>query len=350
MIQSLEITNFQSHEETILNFHPGVNIIIGSSDSGKTSIIRTIRKLVWNRPSSETLRSHWGGKISVRLGTEEGFVTWAKDKVDQYTLVRPGFEDLVFKAFGTSVPEEVSRFLNLSEINLQSQLDAPFLLSETPGAVASHFNKVARFDKIDTSTSNVKSWITNLNSEIGHLDTTIEEKTEALKAYDYLEKAEIDLEVLEEMDNKYTTLLQKQTKLETLISNIKDLKSDIKFESEILVYEEPLNTILEDINTLEEATIKQGKLDKVVSTIKQIKKDFLQYSLVLLLEEPLTYVLLLLEDKEKAEEERKRLYRAIQSIKSTTQLLAKATDDRDASVEKFETVFPDICPLCGKPK
>ena len=149
MIKSIHIQNIQSHEDSYLDFSSGVNIIIGSSDSGKTAIIRALRKLVWNKPSGSAIQSSWGGSSIIRLETEDGSVVWSKDKTDTYILQLTGKKDLVFKAFGTSVPEEINSVLNFNEINLQNQLDTPFLLSETPGAVATHFNKIARLDKID---------------------------------------------------------------------------------------------------------------------------------------------------------------------------------------------------------
>src|SRR5512133_726261 len=156
MIKSLAILNFQSHEKSKLDFSPGVNVIVGSSDSGKTAIIRALRWIIWNRPSGDSIRSNWGGATNVLLETEEGIIRRAKDKTDQYELKLQGGKDLVFKAFGTSVPQEIADFLNINEINLQGQLDAPFLLSESPGAVALHFNKVARLDKIDTGLQNIQ--------------------------------------------------------------------------------------------------------------------------------------------------------------------------------------------------
>ena len=61
MIQSLQINNFQSHKYSVMELHKGVNVIIGPSDSGKTTILRALRWLVWNRPSGDAFRSDWGG-------------------------------------------------------------------------------------------------------------------------------------------------------------------------------------------------------------------------------------------------------------------------------------------------
>ncbi len=43
IIQSIEITNFISHEKTIMNFEIGVNIITGKNGAGKTSILDAIK-------------------------------------------------------------------------------------------------------------------------------------------------------------------------------------------------------------------------------------------------------------------------------------------------------------------
>ena len=97
MIKNLHIKNFQSHEDTFLEFHPSVNIIIGSSDSVKTAIIRALRKVVWNRPSGDSLRSHWGGESRIELSGEDWKIIWSKDKMDMYSLAISGKREIQFK-------------------------------------------------------------------------------------------------------------------------------------------------------------------------------------------------------------------------------------------------------------
>ena len=67
MIKKIQIQNFQSHKETTLKLDPGVNIIVGTTDSGKTSILRALRWVIWNRPSGDDFRSWWGGNTSVEV-------------------------------------------------------------------------------------------------------------------------------------------------------------------------------------------------------------------------------------------------------------------------------------------
>ena len=46
----LHLINFQSHLNTVIELHPGLNILVGESDQGKTAIIRALRWLFYNEP------------------------------------------------------------------------------------------------------------------------------------------------------------------------------------------------------------------------------------------------------------------------------------------------------------
>jgi len=71
MIQQLSIANFQSHKDTTLAFDPGLNVIVGPTDCGKTAVIRALRWLIWNRPMGEAFRSTWGGDTEVEITTDD---------------------------------------------------------------------------------------------------------------------------------------------------------------------------------------------------------------------------------------------------------------------------------------
>ena len=86
MIQKLNIQNFQSHKDTKLEFHPGVNVIIGQSDSGKTAIIRALRWLIWNRPGGDDFRSDWGGGTVVKIKIDAREIMRGKDKENVYSI------------------------------------------------------------------------------------------------------------------------------------------------------------------------------------------------------------------------------------------------------------------------
>jgi DNA repair protein SbcC/Rad50 len=363
MIKSLHITNFQPHEDTILDFSNGVNVIIGSSDSGKTSIIRSIRKVVWNRPSGDSFCSNWGGETKIQLQTEDGSVTWLKDKMDKYILETGGVRQgdkrnkTEFKAIGTGVPEEISRFLNINEVNLQSQLDSPFLLSETPGAVAQHFNKVARLDKIDKSTSNVNSEISELNAEIGKEATKdkpatgliklIKEAEEELTKYQYLEKFEIEVEVLEELDKRLVRNCTSYDKLGKLIDSYSARKILIG-ELEIFTQLEPVvDHVLVDIDELKKQEKQWNKLHELIAESSRLKKEKIRLSELTELEEPVDNLLIMYKELETRKSLKMRLSKAITNLNYINTQIEVYKTKHTRLLKEFTEGMGAVCILCG---
>lgn len=273
MIKSLKIQNFQSHEKTALEFHNGVNIIVGSSDSGKTAIIRALRWVIWNRPSGDAIRSTWGGDTHVILETEDGYVWKHRGKEDKYELKLPDRAGLTFKAFGTTVPQEIVDILNINEINLQGQLDAPFLLSETPGAVAAHFNKVARLDKIDVGRQNVQSWIRAFTDQIAYKENDEARLQTELADFDYLDKFEADVEVLEGMESRKLNAIAARNRLRLLIINIKKAKDEQEQYKEILTCEPIVNKLVGLFADRAALLAKCGTLSRLLGNIATTKQN-----------------------------------------------------------------------------
>lgn len=350
MIKELSISNFQSHKETTLEFHEGVNVIVGSSDSGKTAILRALRWLIWNRPSGEAFRSDWGGETEVRLETEVGIISRYKDKKDKYTARLKGLlTEVVFEAFGTSVPKEIQDALNISDINLQQQLDQPFLLTETPGAVAQHFNKVARLDKIDLGLQNVQRAIRELEQDIKFQSGQLTSQEEALQGYLHLDKFEAEVEVLEGMENALQAKESSRKRLSGYIIDYEDTVEEIKEQEEIIKDEKLVNSTLqlyEDRAILDE---KQVKLERLVIKIKKVQDDIKEQEQVLRLEEQVDSILLLFEKVVTLEETHDKLRYLIGRITTTTKDKEWAGLNLNSFQEKFDKEMPDICPLCNQP-
>lgn len=159
MLKILDLQDFQSHHNTRLEFCPGVNAIVGSSDCGKSAVLRALRWVIENRGSAEAFKSYWGDSVAVTLEDDNNLVIRSRDKKEnQYSL-----NGETFKAFGTQVPEPISKALGFQDVNLQAQMDAPFLLSSTPGEVARYLNAIMGLDKIDDSLAAIAGTARELN-------------------------------------------------------------------------------------------------------------------------------------------------------------------------------------------
>ena len=346
MFKSVSIQNFQSHAKTVLDFHEGVNVIVGTTDGGKTAIIRALRWLIWNRPSGDALRSRWGGATNVQLETEEGIITRSKDKIDKYTLRLKGQEDIEFKAIGTSVPTEIQGVLNISEINLQNQHDATFLLSDTPGAVATHFNKVARLDRIDSATSAINGWIRGLKSDVSHLETDIATEKAKLPQFENLEKFEIEIEALEQMESRLTSMRGKRDTLKKVITQYADLEEEIETLTPLLELEGLVTSTLDNITQQDQLQTQADELHAIIDDLEELEgKETTANELL-----PLEPLVLSILDKYKQRSELKTTKSQLQYLLNRVTLVEDDIVTTGNNVTKLETRFhkemPDVCPLC----
>lgn len=348
MLKSLKISNFQSHRDTNLELDSGVNVIIGPSDSGKTSILRALRWLIWNRPSGDDFRSTWGGDTIVDIWVNNGQAQRIRTKKDNLYLL--GYHD-EFKAMGTDVPAEVQQLLNINEINLQQQMDSPFLLTNSPGEVAAHFNKIAKLSKIDTSLSNINKWIRDIISTTKHKEADLKDKEMELKGYDHLEKFEAEVEVLEELEKRYAAKFRSQGALLALIDDLVDLGKEIDETSEILKDEDLVNNTLDLIykrDGLEDGPI--ASIEDLLDQIEACKADRDVVRDIISAEDVVNNLLQLTDQLRKKEKDFETLDLLVDSVAVTKNKILLANREHDQKQAQFDKEFPDICPLCNKPK
>jgi DNA repair protein SbcC/Rad50 len=348
MILGLDIKNIQSHKDTHLNFHRGVNIIVGKSDAGKSAIIRSLKLVRWNRPSGNDIRSHWGGPSSVGIRTREGTVVRIKDKAEEYQIQKD-LKVMSFKAFRTDVPDEVKDLLAIEEVNLQLQLDQPFLLSRTPGEVASYFNRVAKLDKIDIGTTNVQKCIREITQSLKFKRVEKATLLDKLDKFEYLKQAEVQMEALEELEKRFLNLNKRKSKLMDLCASYYDKRIQIDLLSYKLELEEPINKILGWYKEKEELYSKAQKLLSLYEHYVSIDLNIQDGEKLTKLEKPIRVLIQLYTDKEELESKRNRLNSLITSHKSITQRIKRSELNHKTLLAKYVKEFPQVCPLCGIP-
>jgi DNA repair exonuclease SbcCD ATPase subunit len=355
MINQLSIQNYQSHRNSTLDFDPGVNVIIGNTDSGKTAILRALRWLINNRPLGNEFRSNWGGETIVQVNTDTDTITLSlddkgKDKI--YDLNKTEF-----KAFGTDIPEEIRQALRISEINLQTQFDQPFLLSSSPGEIAAHFNRIAHIDQIDKATRNVTGWINNINSVIGHDDEknrpasglikTLKELELQLVEFPDLEKLEIELEVLEGMKERWQEKVNKLAKLKSLVSSIERTEKDIESASNVLKFEKPVNDLLYFWQQWEESNFAKKSLNKAIFQIKETDKRLQEANNLIQYSEDVNELLKLNKEQDKFIEAKNSLNKTVSAINRTNMLFERESENLALKIALFKKEMPNECPLCG---
>jgi len=171
MLKSLTLRNYQSHKDTTLEFSPGVNVIVGSSRSGKTATLRALNWVLYNKPAGLAMCSYWNrtakklpkNPFSAMVEFDNISITRERGELFNGYKTSVGLE---YEALGQTVPDDISSTFNLSEVNMQYQFSQPFLISESAAEIARFFNKTIKLDKIDSVLSSAEKKRREANKNI----------------------------------------------------------------------------------------------------------------------------------------------------------------------------------------
>jgi len=219
VLKQIAISNFQSHKYTKIVFTPGVNAIVGRSMTGKTAILRALRWVVENRPTGFRFKRHDADKpTSVTIETMEGYRVTLRKTANNSTYVVKDPEGNInrFSKFGTDVPDLVKEVLNISEINLQKQLDAPFLITSSGGEIAKAINRITKADDADKWVSELGTAIRDARRDVKTIDNDIDEIKEELSELDGLDDVKSALEKAKKTKTESERASGKWIKLEKL--------------------------------------------------------------------------------------------------------------------------------------
>jgi len=348
MISSLVIQNYQSHLDTTLEFDPGVNIIIGSSRSGKTAVLRALNWNRYNKPAGLAINSYWNRdkkklpnapiKSIVKLGKTN--IVRERDKTfNGYEIDGERYE-----AIGADVPDYIEKIWNMGEVNIQKQFDQPFLLSESAAEVARFFNKTIHLDKIDTVLSQAETKRQRTNKDIKEKTATLEELHTKIAKYDWIEPAN-SLTILFERFNKR---FEEKNKI---FVELKDLVEYVNTEQK-RIDTIPRNldqalSIMIDIEKLDSnIELKIEKETELIALLKQIRD--LEHAIAVV---PDMGTIDTLMDNifniKQALDAKNDEYNALNRI--VADILAHNTtiESLEQVIENYIIQMPDICPACG---
>lgn len=345
MFKSWELHNFQSHTKSILNFVPGINIIIGASDKGKSAIFRGFYWLYENRPLGTSFISRWATEkddCSFIITTmEDKVISRIRNKdFNGYTI-----DDEKFEAMGKNVPEDVIKALNITELNISKQEESSFLISQSSGEIAKFLNKIVKLDVIDIMFTLVESWKRKSNQELNRLNKEISSQEKEYEQYHWVDKAK---EIIDSIEKLELIIEDKIIDKKFLIST-KDryinLQKDIDYFNPI---KEKAGKLLIDISQLTSSI--KGKqeiltnLNNQFNIFKDIQnklKNSVDFSLISSKLDILKKRFLVLEEIKNKKNELQRSINSYSNIKKENEQLKK-------DIEELVIKLPKVCPTCGR--
>lgn len=154
------LENFQAFERGEFVLSPNLNILVGISNVGKSSVARALSLILFNQWDKSWCK--FGAKycrVTIETDTRIIVIREKGEKINRYILRLPDQAEQLFEAFGTGVPEQVQQALRIQEVqvdttdtlnlNLAGQMDALFLLSQTGSYRAKVLGKLSGATYLD---------------------------------------------------------------------------------------------------------------------------------------------------------------------------------------------------------
>lgn len=171
----------------------------GDSNHGKTAVLRALFWVMYNEPQGTDYVSYWAYK-QLKNGIKflDGEYTEVVVFVDGHAIVRHrdnefnGYivDGTKYEALHGGVPPEVTAILNLSDTSVQKQLDAPFLLSMTPGEAAQYLNKLANLEDVSGILATAKKASTDANAAAERASAEAAEAGEHEKQFGWISEVQ----------------------------------------------------------------------------------------------------------------------------------------------------------------
>jgi exonuclease SbcC len=276
MLEKLTIKNLQSHRHTTLDFNPGINVIVGKSQSGKTAILRALYWLFFNRPSGLRIRTQ-GNERPVRVSAVMDGKTVAlfKGKNSKYSL-----DESEWKGFNKSVPADVETFLNIDDINIQRQLDEHFLITSSPQEVARTINQITGLEKVDEWTKKLTTKINTLSTKKDLIVEDKEKLVKKLKVFDDIDELDTLYKNAEKLDRQIFRRKDKYVKLNQIIidrekvnSKLAQINAALKAENDIkkaIKFEEKRVLAVKQQKIIEKYIASKNRLTALLEAVETI--------------------------------------------------------------------------------
>ena len=285
MITKIKIKNFETWIDQEFDLCPGLNILSGESDQGKSGIIRAIKWNSFNRPQGDDFRNDTltdkkeSVSVSITYSDDTSIIrTKNNSGKNNYIIEKDGKEIKTLTALRTDVPQEIFDISKTKAVNIQGQhpTEQYFLLAETPGQVAKEFNKVSGLTIMDKAMYEINHEIRETKSELEVYQKEVEKITIKIKESEWVDKAE---KFSKKLYSVLTELLSKEKKvnqIKIIIGKIQEIENKLKDLKDIpsaLEKLEKLSNAQQKINRTIKRTEKiQYFIEKIITTRKEVSK------------------------------------------------------------------------------
>jgi len=226
----IDIKNFQSIKESSIVVD-GFTVVVGKTNIGKSSIIRSIKAALQNKRGNKFLRK---GEKTCSVSLKDGKdvdILWEKGSGNKYV-----FGDKVYRNVGFNIPSEIHdsgfRSISLSNKDLSPQIaeqfDSLFLINESGGTCADILFDLSRINVLNEAQRLMEK---GNRSYKGIIKTRKEDLREIQGKIDSLQglgAVRKEFDALQSDDGKITCLRGEVQVLSDLMGQLRDVGGKVK--------------------------------------------------------------------------------------------------------------------------
>ena len=299
----IDIKDFQSLKKADILLTPGITVITGATNNGKSAIIRAIDSAIFNIGDDSMVR---GGQryYGIKISNDSHSMLMARDNVGKNEKTAYQFDDgSIQKKVGRGQLEEVSRMFNIREVKMNNgtkmkinfwyQNDKPFLMDKTSGQLY-EFLSMSSCDSyakvLKVLGSDIKAINSDINTLITEIDTykgLINDKKDFISANEGFDELYKDSIRLDGMVKRYQDLCRlmgdieecsnKKCDINAKVSELRDAINSIGFDSIECTYNN-INTMYDRYselnNTLSMTLYDIDNIESISDVIKEIGEKF----------------------------------------------------------------------------
>lgn len=202
----LDLVNFQSIGKANLEFIPGINLIVGQSNSGKTAILRAIKTLLTNPARAKHFIKKNTNEAVVTIDTGDNNFIWYRSEKggSKYCVNNEEYSKLGTKGLFEIL--ERNGFVQDDRgnvMNIEGEWDLPFPFDKSPAELFRLFENIFCVSDSAVILKSYKDEEASLVKEKAQLKDSRERFQVKLKALDDLEK-EVDLDNISKKLEEFT--------------------------------------------------------------------------------------------------------------------------------------------------
>jgi len=277
-IKQISLNNFQSHSATTIDFANGFNCIVGSSRSGKSSIVRALNFMFFD---------DWSGTF-VRNGTPHTSVTVTLDNgtvvkrtkgttLNKIDVTYPDGKVQTFEKFGITAPPEVKRILGVHsvsidtdytvDINLADQDSPLFLLPDSAPTKTKFMNRLTGLHVVDSAIRTARNERTYNANVKKTCEESVTRLLENLTKYDRLDTIKHDINFIYEKMENVNQNIERYDKLTATAKRVRDIDKKLKKVTRFMTTYNKIRPIVDDVETKSESAKKLFKLGHIIDRI-----------------------------------------------------------------------------------